>query len=287
VALLGGDLVSKVSVIMPCYNDGAYIREALASVNAQTYKDIEVIIIDDGSDDPNTLQILDNISESNIKLLKTKRLRPAGARNEGISQATGKYILPLDADDIIEPEYIEKAVSIMEKDERVGVVYCFAELFGERSGRWDLPNYSLEKMLLDNIVFVTALFYKEDWENVGGFNTNMKHGMEDYDFWLSILEIGREIHQIPEVLFRYRIKPTSRTTEFMTNVQIVQETYRHIYEHHPVLYEKYKDQYAVGLRAALIEQIFLNRALQDGITILEKIKRIPLLKTIIKKYIMK
>ncbi|WP_019424790.1 glycosyltransferase [Paenibacillus sp. OSY-SE] len=279
--------MSKVSVIMPCYNDGAYIGEALASVYAQTYKDIELIIIDDGSDDQNTLDILNQISNSNTKILRTKRLRPAGARNEGISQATGKYILPLDSDDIIEPEYVKKAVEIMEENERVGVVYCYAELFGERSGRWDLPNYSLEKMLLDNIVFVTALFCKEDWEKVGGFNTKMHHGMEDYDFWLSILEIGREIYQIPEVLFHYRIKPTSRTTEFMTNIHVVQETYRHIYKNHPVLFEKHKDQYAIGLREALIEQIFLNKALQEGISVLEKIKRIPILKSIIKKYIMK
>lgn len=273
---------------MPCFNDGAYIEEAMGSVFAQTYSDIELVIIDDGSDDPNTLEVLSNISEnSNVKIIKTNRERPAKARNAGIANATGMYILPLDSDDIIEPNYIEKAVKIMESNHRIGVVYCYADLFGEKSGRWDLPNYSLDKMLLDNIVFVTALFYKEDWAKVGGYNTNMKHGMEDYDFWLSIMELDREIYQIPEVLFHYRIKPSSRTTEFMTNPQIVQETYRDIYRNHPELYKKHRDQYALGLRDALIEQIFLNRALQEGISILEKIKRIPLLKTIIKKYIMK
>lgn len=279
--------MSKVSVIMPCYNDGAYIEEAMASVYAQTYKDIELIIIDDGSDDERTLEILSRISNVNTKILRTERLRPAGARNAGISQATGKYILPVDSDDIIESDYVEKAVNILEKNDQIGVVYCYADLFGEKSGRWDLPNYSLEKMLLDNIVFVTSLFRKEDWEKVGGFHTNMHHGMEDYDFWLSILELGREIYQIPEVLFHYRIKPTSRTTEFVSNIQVVRQTYREIYLNHPALYEKYKDQYAMVLREALIEHIFLNRALQESITILEKIKRIPILKTIIKKYIMK
>ncbi|TMV50800.1 glycosyltransferase [Paenibacillus mesophilus] len=279
--------MSRVSVIMPCFNDGAYIEEAVASVYAQTYKNIELIIIDDGSDDENTLNVLNKIKNSNTKFLRTNRLRPAGARNAGIEQATGKYILPLDSDDIIEKNYVEKAVEILEGNQEVGVVYCYADLFGEKSGRWDLPNYSLEKMLLDNVVFVTALFHKEDWEKVGGFNTNMKHGMEDYDFWLSVMELGREIYQIPEVLFHYRIKPTSRTTEFLTNVQIVRETYFDIYKNHPALYEKYKDQYAVGLRDALIEHIFLNRALQESIVILEKIKRIPVLKSIIKKFIMK
>ena len=278
--------MSKVSVIMPCYNDGAYIEEAVQSVHAQTYKDIELIIIDDGSDDEHTLNVLNNFKQSGIKVLRTERLGPAGARNAGIAAAAGKYILPLDADDKIEPEYIEKAVKVLEENEHISVVFCYANLFGERSGRWGLPNYSFEKMLLDNIVFVTALFYKEDWEKVGGFRVEMKHGMEDYDFWLSIMELGREIYQIPEVLFHYRIKPKSRTSEFMRNAEIVKQTYRDIYYNHPVFYEKYKDQYAVILRDALIEQLFINRKLQETIKILEKIKRIPILKYIIKKYIM-
>ncbi len=280
--------MSKVSVIMPCYNDGAYIEEAVASVYAQTYKDIELIIVDDGSDDERTREILNRISsQSNAILMKTDRLRPTGARNAGIAKASGRYILPLDSDDKIEYDYIEKAVKILNENEHIGVVYCYAELFGNSSGRWELPDYSLDKMLLDNIVFVTALFCKEDWERVGGFKTNMKHGMEDYDFWLSIMEIGREIHQIPEVLFHYRIKQTSRTTEFMSDINVVQHTYREIYQNHPLLYEKYKDRYAMLLREALIEQLFLNRALQKGIAILEKLKRIPILKSIIKKLILK
>lgn len=280
--------MSRVSIIMPCYNDGAYIEESIASVQAQTYRNVELIIIDDGSSEPLTLEILNKVtSNPNIKFVRTNRLRPAGARNAGIEVATGKYILPLDSDDTIDPTYVEKAVKILEENENVGVVYCYADLFGEKSGRWDLPDYSLEKMLLDNIVFVTAMFYREDWKQVGGFNTSMEHGMEDYDFWLSILEMGREICQIPEVLFHYRIKPTSRTTEFMTDINVVKKTYINIYSSHPILYEKYKHEYAVILREAVIEQIFLNRALQEGIKILEKIKRIPILKSIIKKYIMK
>ncbi|UNK18017.1 glycosyltransferase [Paenibacillus sp. N3/727] len=279
--------MSKVSIIMPCYNDGEYIEEAVASVFAQTYKNIELVIVDDGSDNEQTLSVLSRLSGPDIKLLKTNRARPAGARNTGITQATGKYILPLDADDIIEPDYVEKAVQVLEKNGHIGVVYCYADLFGENNGKWELPNYSLDKMLLDNIVFVTALFHKEDWEKVGGFNTDMEHGMEDYDFWLSILEIGKEIYQIPEVLFHYRIKPASRTTEFLTNPNIVKETYRDIYRNHPVLYEKYKDQYALILRDALIDQIFFNRTLQESILILDKIKRIPILKSFIKKFIMK
>lgn len=279
--------MKKVSIIMPCYNDGAYIKEAVASVQAQTYPDIELVIVDDGSDDPNTLSVLEQMEDEGVRLLHTNRLRPAGARNAGIDAASGEYILPLDADDWIEPTYIEKAVEILDSSEKVGVVYCHADLFGEQTGPWELPDYSLDKMLLDNIVFVTALFRKEDWCKVGGYRTTMVHGMEDYDFWLAILELGREIRQLPETLFHYRIKPVSRTSRFQDDPRVVQQTYRMIYQQHPVLYEKYKNEYAMILRDALIEQIFMVRAYQKSIGILEQLKRMPVVRHVIKKLILK
>lgn len=279
--------MKRVSIIMPCYNDGAYIEEAVASVRAQTYPDIELVIIDDGSDESETIAIIEKLAASGAVVLHTNHLRPAGARNAGIQAATGEYILPVDSDDLIEPTYVEKAAQILDENEKIGAVYCRADLFGEQTGPWELPDYSLEKMLLDNIVFVTAMFRKQDWEAVGGYRTTMEHGMEDYDFWLSILELDREIYQLPETLFHYRIKPVSRTTRFMTDASVVQQTYRMIYEQHTVLYEKYKDQYAVILRDALIEQIFMNRAYQKSIGILEDLKKIPIIKRVIKRIILK
>ncbi len=279
--------MGKVSVVMPCYNDGAYIKEAVSSVLAQTYSDVELIIVDDGSDDVDTRSILSDLAASGIRILQSPRIRPAGARNLGIKAAAGKYILPVDADDLIEPDYIEKAVRVLEENPEVGIVYCHANLFGEKNGRWELPNFTVDRMLLDNIVFVTALFYKTDWERVGGFRSNMLHGMEDYDFWLSIIELGRAVYQIPEILFHYRIKPDSRTTTFQADIYNVKEAYRSIYLNHPALYEKYKDQYAMVLREALIQQIHENKKLKKGIVILEKLIRFPILKTIIKKLIMR
>lgn len=277
-----------VSIITPCYNDGAYIEETIQSIRAQTYTNWEIIVVDDGSDDAYTLKILEKIQhEKDIRLLRTQRLRPAGARNAGISVANGEYILPVDADDLIEPTYLERAVEKMEANSQLGIVYCHADLFGEKNGPWELPDYTFDTMLLDNVIFVTALFRRSDWEKVGGFRTSMKHGMEDYDFWLSILELGREVYQLPETLFHYRIKASSRTTQFQQNVDTVKETYRAIYFQHPDLYEKYKDRYAIVLRNALIEHIFLNRAYAESIRILEKIRKIPFLKYFIKKIILK
>lgn len=279
-----GQVLKKVSVIMPCYNDGAYIEEAAESVWAQTYPNVELIIIDDGSDDGQTAEILAKLADKGAVLLHTSHLGPAGARNAGISAADGEYILPVDADDRIDPTYIEKAVEVMDSDDNVGVVYCHADLFGEQSGPWKLPDYSLESMLLDNIVFVTSLFRKADWLHVGGFSTVMENGMEDYDFWLSILEIGREIRQLPETLFHYRIKPVSRTTRFLTEESVVQETYRQIYQRHPVLYERYKHEYATILRDAFIHELFENRKHIKQLDELAQ-KKTPLYRRILDKLI--
>lgn len=278
--------MEKVSVIMPCYNDGAYIKEAIESVKAQTYKNWELIVIDDGSNDAETVKIINSIKDDRITVLHTQHLRPAGARNYGIQHATGKYILPVDSDDKIDLTYMEKAVNIIETNEKVGVVYCEADLFGEKSGKWDLPAYSFEKMLLDNIVFVTALFYKEDWEKLGGFNTNMTAGMEDYDFWLGILGLDKEIYQIPEILFHYRIKTVSRTTSFQSDYVQMQEIYRQMYDNHKEFYDNYSEQYAKVLRDALIEQIAIRMKYEKVFEKVQKYYKLPVIGKIIKKIIL-
>ena len=276
-----------VSIIMPCYNDGEYIQEAINSVMSQTYQSIELVIINDGSTDLATIKIISSLDDPRIKVLNSENLRPAGARNKGIESANGKYILPVDSDDIIDSTYIEKAVKIIENDEEIGVVYCQADLFGLRTGRWDLPNYSFDKMLLDNIVFVTALFRKSDWEKIGGFSVEMDAGMEDYDFWISILELGKSIHQIPEVLFHYRIKKESRTTRFKKSTEAIQETYHKIYLRHPVFYEKYHKEHAIELRKALIEHIAMCEALKNSVDIYNRLVSIPGLKWFVRKFIIK
>ena len=241
-------------------------------------------MIDDGSDEQETIDILNRLGDR-IVLLKTNHLRPAGARNYGITRATGKYILPVDSDDKIDSTYVAKAVEILEKNQNIGVVYCEADLFGEKSGKWDLPSYSFDKMLLDNVVFVTALFYREDWEKVGGFNTHMLAGMEDYDFWLAILALGKEIYQIPEILFHYRIKPVSRTTGFQSDYVQMQATYRQIYDNHKEFFEKNSEEYAKVLRDALIEQIAIRMKYEKVFEKVQKYYKWPIIGRILKKFI--
>lgn len=246
----------EVSVIMPCFNDGQYLLDAIESVNIKENTQVEIVIVDDGSTDEKTKRILKQVCHERIRVLHREHAGPSAARNEGIEHAYGDYILPLDADDRIESTYINKAVEILKKNSKIGVVYCYADLFGKAKGRWKLPDYSFERMLVDNIVFVTAFYRKEDWKKVGGYRTDMKYGLEDYDFFLSILEMKKSIYQIPEVLFHYRIKSCSRTTAFMSDKEQVKETYRTLYEHHIPFYQEHAGQYAMLLRNELIEQKF-------------------------------
>lgn len=223
----------KVSVIIPCYNQGKYLEESVNSVLNQTFQDFEIIIVNDGSTD-NSKEIIDKIEHPKVIKIHQENKGVAAARNEGIKRASGEYILPLDSDDKIAPTYIEKAVHHIEKDPNIGIVYCEAEFFGEKTKKWNLPSYSLFDMLKANCIFCTALFRKKDWEIVGGYREKQKNLWEDYDFWLSLIEMGREVFQIPEVLFYYRqYEETSRSKE--TNADLLQR-YRDIIDNHPKLY---------------------------------------------------
>jgi len=260
------DSCPLVSIIIPCYNDGEYILDALESALLQSYPSVEVIIVDDASHDSITISVLNKISHPRVKIYRNdENLHLSATRNRGISLSKGKYILPLDADDKIDKYYIQKTVEIMENDSSIGVVYCKANLFGLKSGLWYFPDFSIDDMLIDNIVFATALFRKDDWIKVGGYSEDLKAGLEDYDFWLSILETGKEIYQIQEVLFYYRIKEKSMTNDMISDLPTKKKTFQYIYSNHYGLYEKYKEKYLVKLRDVQLEMEFHNRNLENAL----------------------
>lgn len=222
------------SIIMPCFNHGKYIDEAVESALAQRDCSFEIIIVNDGSTDTYTNDLLASYSKPHTRVITTKNNGPSIARNIGISEAKGKYILPLDADDKIAPDYLAKTVAIMEKKPEVGIVYCDAKLFGSIEAPWALPEFTLEKMLMRNIIFSTALFRKDDWKMVGGYESRMAIGWEDWDFWLSIIEIGRKVAKVPECLFYYRQHGSSRNNSF--DYKLRSELHAEIFRKHTKLY---------------------------------------------------
>ena len=228
-----------VSVIMPCFNQGQFIEEAVESIIAQTFTPVEIIIINDGSTDIETVRLLNHYQKPNVSVIHTENRGPSAARNVGIHQAKGQYILPVDADDRIAPTYLEKAVPILASQPEIGIVYTQAELFGAKTGSFDLPPYQFPDILLGNMIFNSSLYRKADWEKVGGYNENMVCGWEDYDFWLSILELGKDVFRIPEVLYYHREVANSRS-EQMTQEHWV-KSYTQIFANHPQLYSDHID----------------------------------------------
>ena len=201
----------RVSVVIPCYDHGELLGEAIDSVRAQDYPDIEIMVVNDGSTDLRTLSVLAAL-ENDVTLIEQPNRGLAAARNRGIRDATGKYILPLDADDRIGPGFIQKAVAAMDKDQDVGIVYGQTELFGSKTGSWLKPDYSMPEMLFENMIVATALYLKSDWESVGGYRPEMVHAWEDWDFWLALITMGRKVVRLEDVTFYYRISKDSMTS---------------------------------------------------------------------------
>ncbi|MBQ8635186.1 glycosyltransferase family 2 protein [bacterium] len=195
----------KVSIIIPVFNTNPkYIQEAIDSALNQTYKNIEIIVVNDGSKNKETLEYLNNYKNENVKIIHQENMGISTARNTGIEKAQGEYILPLDSDDIIDSTYIEKAQKILTENEKIGIVYSKAELFGIKKKEWKLPKYNKEDFIFKNCIFSSALFRKSTWEKVDKYKNELSIGLEDWDFWLSILELGYEPYQIQETLFYYR-----------------------------------------------------------------------------------
>jgi len=200
----------EISIITACFNHGEYIGEMLQSVMDQTFRNFEVIIVNDGSTDT-TAGTLNNFRYENVKIIHTENSGPASARNTAIKSASASIIMNLDADDRIAPDLLEKAFKLMDSNPAIGILYTDVEFFGTRSGRFITQDYSLEAMLLDNRIVSNAFFRKADWLVTGGYSDELKYGLEDWDFWLQIIELGREVVKIEEPLVFYRTYPDPKT----------------------------------------------------------------------------
>lgn len=225
-----------ISVITPCYNQGAFIQETIDSVLSQTLQDYEHIIINDGSTDIHTNKLLSSIDHPRIRVIHTTNQGLAAARNTGIQEAEGELIFPLDADDKISSSYFEKAYEIFKKNNDVGVVYCNAEFFDKKRGKWKLPEFSLQRILLNNIIYASAFYYRKDWERVGGYSLNMKYGWEDWDFWLKMVALDRGFYRISDVHFHYRVKSKSMSQSMKHEHRVAMRS--QIMKNHWSLYEK-------------------------------------------------
>jgi glycosyltransferase involved in cell wall biosynthesis len=200
----------EVSIIIPCYNHGKFLPETIDSLKNIDTQKVEVIIINDGSTDIETIKVLEDLEKKGYYVINKMNEGLGAARNTGIKESKGKYILPLDSDNRIEIEYITKALSIFKSDSNIDIVYSDKYLFGILQGEDKLPDFNLQKMMLENYIDACAFFKKELWEKLEGFDEKMPYmGYEDWDFWLRSSFAGANFYHIPKCLFHYRVEHTS------------------------------------------------------------------------------
>ncbi len=204
-----------ISIVIPVYNTQRYLSECLDSALAQTYNNIEIICIDDGSTDESLATLKKySLNDRRVRVYSQKNTGVVTARNNAISKAKGIYILPLDSDDKIAPNCIEKLLHTIEETS-CAVASPGVEFFDAQTGRFLLPKPTEQNMALQNCIVNCALFEKKYWEEYGGFDTRFANGVEDYDFWWNFIQDGKKIVRTHEILFYYRMRSgeDSRTQE--------------------------------------------------------------------------
>ena len=228
--------MSRASIIITCYNLGAYLEEALDSALNQTYPDFEVLLVDDGSTDPATTALLDRLpAHPRLRVLRIANQGVARARNYGIAEASGQYILPLDADDRILPGYLARAVPILDQHPEVGFVGCHYRTFGERYDEYRPASYSLPSLLVENVVPIASLFRRSAWQQSGGYCPEL-NSIEDWDLWISMIEQGYTGCVLPQFFFEYRIRPNSNLSH-IHRPEVYEQRMRMLYERHRKLYD--------------------------------------------------
>ncbi len=192
-----------VSVIIPCYNLGPYLDEAVDSVLSQTYEDYEIVIIDDGSTDPETVARVRAQEHKGCKVFLTENQGLPKTRNFGISNASGRFICCLDADDKYHPRFLQECVKALDADSELGFVTTRVKVFGQSQAYWPCSDYDPGKLTVENVVHVASLFRRSCWEEVGGYATNLT-GFQDWNFWISIVARGYRWALVKRPLFLYR-----------------------------------------------------------------------------------
>ena len=194
-----------LSVVIPCYNHGKVLGEAVDSVLGGTWGDLEILVVNDASDQEDTVEELRSFSRPNTTLLHHTQNRglPA-ARNTGIHHARGKYVCCLDADDKLAPTYLEKSLLLLESNRGVDLVYAWTQVFGDEDRVWYAPAFDPEDLIDHNLLNPPAVFRRRAWEEVGGFREEMRAGYEDWEFWIRLARAGFRGYRIPEKLIYVR-----------------------------------------------------------------------------------
>jgi glycosyltransferase involved in cell wall biosynthesis len=231
-----------VSIVVTCYNYGRYVIESLDSVKKQTYANLELIIINDGSTDDSDKVIKKWLKENPNTAKKTQYVSQKNqgivfARNKGLDLAQGEYIIFLDADDVLPDDYIKKSVDFAIKND-ADVVYGDFHQFsddGTVNSKMIFPEFSLETLLAVNVINISSLI-KTSAAKKHSFDAHLNHlSHEDWDYFLGLALGGAKIMHLKENYLHYRIKSNSRN---VTDIKKYMKTYAHIIDKYAKKYPK-------------------------------------------------
>jgi hypothetical protein len=225
-----------VSVVTPCYEQAEFLPDAVASLLDQTFSDWELVVVDDGSPDDTVAVaqgLIEQFGSRRIALIRQANAGVSAARNAGIAATSGRFILPLDADDRLDPDMLAACVAELEARPDAGIVYTDVVRFGASERVAELPEFDADLLCAVNPLPYCAMFRRGVWDAVGGYNPNMAEGYEDWDFWVGAVDRGFSARRIPRPLFHYRVKPESRDTRARSRRG---ELVARIAANHPALY---------------------------------------------------
>lgn len=196
----------RVSIVIPTYSDDPeHLAEAVASAQAQTYGDVEVVVVDDGSEVP--------VKLDGVRVIRQDNAGVATARNTGIRETTGDVVICLDADDRLSPDYAEQAVAVL-TDPDVSIAYPVVCRFGLDTGVWadTGERFTLHDFVQRSRVTAASAFRRAAWEAVGGYDESeeLRPGHEDHEFWIRLLsKTGGQAVAMPSAALHYRIREGS------------------------------------------------------------------------------
>lgn len=242
-------IMPKVSVIIPCFNQAPYLKEAVLSVIRQSYQNWEIIIVNDGSTD-NSEDIAKECAatDSRIVYIAQPNHGVSTARNTGIKASKGKYILPLDGDDTIETDYLARAVEYLEAHPECVCFYCRANMFGSINQPWDVKYIDYEHLLICNSIFCSSVYRRTDFDIIGGYDETFIHGYEDWEFYIRLLANGGEVYQDDTRMFNYRKKGIHEQSLDSISQKHEKSILNSIYKKHFDLYIKYYPSFIASQR---------------------------------------
>jgi hypothetical protein len=201
---------AQVAIVIPCLDHGAFLLDAIASVEQFVSVPYDLVIVNDGSRDRHTLHVLTCLRRAGYRVVDQHNRGLATARNRGVREAGRRFYVPLDADNRLRPGFVEDALKVLTQDPTVMAVYGNRVEFGLRSGRVEVGVPDLNRLLCGNYIDACAVIRTEAWRLCGGYDTGMPaQGSEDWDLWLSMLERDFVLHRLDADTFDYCVRPDS------------------------------------------------------------------------------